>query len=140
MTPGLIDPHTHLDAQLCWDSSGSPSNGHGVTTIVMRLYGFGVAPRPPGGGEYLLRSAELHGVTDRGVLRPGAVADLCAIDPSRLELQEVRIENDLPGGLARLVQTGFGFRSVYVNGVRTIHDDESTGAAPGVFVRASAAD
>ena len=55
VAPGFVDPHTHYDAQICWDGAVTPSSWHGVTSVVMGNCGVGIAPCKPETREVAMR-------------------------------------------------------------------------------------
>lgn len=56
IAPGIIDNHTHYDAQITWDPYASPTLGLGVTTLLMGNCGFTIAPCRPADREATLKN------------------------------------------------------------------------------------
>jgi N-acyl-D-aspartate/D-glutamate deacylase len=86
------------------------------------------------------RNAQVAGFTDRGVLVPGAFADLIAYDWEKLNYDPpVRYEKlyDLPGGDWRKVKRAVGMRYIVVNGQITFEDGVETGTVPGRILQSA---
>lgn len=75
VAPGFVDPHTHYDAQICWDDLPSPSCWHGVTTVMMGNCGVGLAPCRPEAREIAAWDLVNVEAIPFGVLKQGVTWD-----------------------------------------------------------------
>src|SRR5579863_4732401 len=71
LMPGIIDLHTHYDAQVTWDPTLSPSPSLGVTSAVMGNCGFGIVPSPPHLRDLIMRNLAVVEGMDIDALRAG---------------------------------------------------------------------
>ncbi|MGH8688319.1 MAG: N-acyl-D-amino-acid deacylase family protein [Burkholderiales bacterium] len=71
LMPGIVDNHTHYDAQITWDPMVSPSPALGVTTAVIGNCGFTIAPCRPADREQVMKNlTQVEGMSLE-VLRQG---------------------------------------------------------------------
>lgn len=127
--PGLSDGGAHV---------GTISDGSFPTTLLQhwgRERERGTLPIELLVAQQTRRTAEAVGLTDRGVLRPGARADINVIDFLRLAVAAPTMAFDLPAGGKRLLQRAHGYQHTFVRGVETYVEGEATGALPGRLIR-----
>ena len=111
LMPGIVDLHTHYDAQITWDPTLSPSPSLGVTTAILGNCGFGIAPCPRHLRETMLQNLSVVEGMDLGALTAGTRWDFetfpeylaalptrptSAIRPSRTATSAVRPGVPLP--------------------------------------------
>jgi len=87
LMPGIIDNHTHYDAQITWDPRVSPSPALGVTTAVIGNCGFTIAPCRAADRELVMRNlTQVEGMS-LDVLRAGIRWDFESL-PQYLDMLE----------------------------------------------------
>ncbi len=87
LMPGIIDNHTHYDAQITWDPWASPSPALGVTTAIIGNCGFTIAPCRPRDRELVMRNlTQVEGMS-LDVLRAGVRWDFESV-PQYLDMLE----------------------------------------------------
>lgn len=79
--------------------------------------------------------ARCFGLKGRGVITPGAAADLVMFDRNTVDCGPIAMRNDLPGGEKRLYADSIGIHQVIVGGVVVAQGNRSTGKFPGRVLR-----
>src|SRR3981081_2935019 len=72
VTPGFVDGHTHMDAQIFWDPIGSSSCYQGVTSVVMGNCGFTLAPCREAEADMVFRNLERAEAISRSATLAGS--------------------------------------------------------------------
>ena len=80
-------------------------------------------------------SASIFGLYDRGLLRPGMVADIVIFDPDTVKPLPLEVVHDFPAGAKRIKEPAQGIHMTIVNGQVLIEDGKHTGTLPGRVLR-----
>jgi N-acyl-D-aspartate/D-glutamate deacylase len=136
----LLRALRHPRAVMTFSDSGAHLSQIADSSIHTHLLGYWVRDRQEFTLEEAVRMITLApalawGFSDRGLLRPGMVADLNVFDPATVGPAVPTLVDDLPGGGRRLEQRSQGFLATLVNGQVTVRDGAFTGASPGRLLR-----
>jgi N-acyl-D-amino-acid deacylase len=119
VTPGFIDGHTHMDAQIFWDKLGSCSCWHGITTVVMGNCGFTLAPASKEQRALAVRNLERSEDISGAAMEAG-------IDWSWTTFREYLDTIDrLPKGINYAAQIGHSALRTHVMGERAFEHEAS---------------
>jgi N-acyl-D-aspartate/D-glutamate deacylase len=132
----LKDPRVVLGASDAGAHVDSIANAEYPTAALKEL----VRQRPVFRVEELIRlmtsvPAQLYGLSQRGTILPGAVADLVLFDPLTIGPDDLHFAHDFPGGVSHLTSAAIGVDRVFVRGVEVVRDGVLTGAQPGQILR-----
>ncbi len=136
----LLRALRHPRAVMTFSDSGAHLSQIADSSIHTHLLGHWVRDRQEFTLEEAVRMITLApavawGFADRGLLRPGMVADLNIFDARTVGPAVPVLVNDLPGGGQRLEQRSHGFLATLVNGIVTVRDGALTGMSPGRLLR-----
>ena len=82
-------------------------------------------------------SASIFGLYDRGLLRPGMVADIVIFDPDTVKPLPLEVLHDFPTGAKRIKEPDQGIHMTIVNGQVLLEEGKHSGALPGRVLRNS---
>ncbi len=119
VTPGFVDGHTHMDAQIFWDSLGSCSCYHGVTSVVMGNCGFTLAPCREEEVDYVFRNLERAEDISRDAMLEGIIWQWETY-PEYLD-----VIDKLPKGMNYAGYVGHSALRTYVMGERAFDEQAS---------------
>ncbi len=119
VSPGFVDGHTHMDAQIFWDPIGSCSSYHGVTSVVMGNCGFTLAPCKQEDADMVFRNLERAEDLSRDAMLEG-------IDWRWETFPEfLDVIDELPKGINYAGYIGHSALRTYVMGERAFSDGAS---------------
>ena len=119
VSPGFVDGHTHMDAQVFWDPIGSCSSYHGVTSVVMGNCGFTLAPCKQEDADLVFRNLERAEDLSRDAM-------LAGIDWTWETFPEfLDAVDDLPKGINYAGYIGHSALRTYTMGERAFEEEAS---------------